>query len=803
MRRIAPFLVASLLAAGARPPPAGAADDPPRILATSPVDGSEGPASAFRALRVLFDRDMEAGAFSIVPSDRGATPPVGEGGGFRNPRTFELPLGRLEPGATYAIGLNSAKRQGFRSRDGTPLAPASVLFRVETAGAAGAPFVESSSPDFGALDVPPDTPRILLRFSEAMRPRGMSLLRIDGTEKLGYVEGSPPRFTDARTLEIPVALRPDTLYGVGANRPGKEGFAAEDDGKGAVPFQLVFRTGGAPKRGGSIAGRWSACDAGGALRVHLREDGRYDYEEGGERASGRWSTRGSDLVLEEEGKEPLVVPFSLEADGSLVVTVEGTRVRLAREGAAPPAPPASPASPAPPPPPSPPSPPSTGVGEILYTRVEMVKAANVSEPLPRRQLWCMSPDGTQRRPIFGPDALGEGMEAWFLPDGSGYVFSAVFDQGRSACLQDVFFCRRDGTGRRRLTGAEAPAEIPDRGAGSIRCIWYDDTQRHPGEDTTVEILWWSGRGLYEDKGERFGQKFFELHGVPAGKVWVRLFVNRHVGSLQIVDVVPGGTTEARFRLTEGNWLAGRGSMTPDGRHLVYLSQLAYWDPSRQHRRPKDPLHPDDVVVPRAPEGVGFDTIAVLDLGRGAVPVASWDPTRMGGAFAKDPRLSADGRLIAFAKGVEPMQTLAVMTLESLLRGKPEVRDLVAPEAVAPGVAVGNASPAFRPDGRRIAFLRYTMSTGGIQGDLWSVDADGGDRRRITRVGQNELAFWPSWSPDGTRIAYAVATGRGPLLTFEDLGRGNVSCDVWVVGADGEGARKITDDGRSSEPSWAP
>src|SRR5919202_1206753 len=70
-------------------------------------------------------------------------------------------------------------------------------------------------------------------------------------------------------------------------------------------------------------------------------------------------------------------------------------------------------------------------------------------------------------------------------------------------------------------------------------------------------------------------------------------------------------------------------------------------------------------------------------------------------------------------------------------------------------AVAGANGAtFSPQGRRIAFA------GG--GDIWIIDADGRDRRRLTGTPAPESE--PTWSPAGDQLAFAAGrSGRRRIL----------------------------------------
>lgn len=89
---------------------------------------------------------------------------------------------------------------------------------------------------------------------------------------------------------------------------------------------------------------------------------------------------------------------------------------------------------------------------------------------------------------------------------------------------------------------------------------------------------------------------------------------------------------------------------------------------------------------------------------------------------------------------------------------------------------------FSPDGAKLAFL-------GVDGkghsDLFSIDADGTDRRRLTRT--PGLEIWPSWDPSGQRLVVTRVSRdeRGLLFGLGDA--------VVEMNADGSCPRTILED----------
>ncbi len=98
--------------------------------------------------------------------------------------------------------------------------------------------------------------------------------------------------------------------------------------------------------------------------------------------------------------------------------------------------------------------------------------------------------------------------------------------------------------------------------------------------------------------------------------------------------------------------------------------------------------------------------------------------------------------------------------------------------------VGNDSPAWSPDGTRIAFTSFRNG----KGDIYVMNADGGDARRLTTSpAYDDL---PAWSPDGRRIAF----------TSDRDG----SLQIYAMNADGGGQTRLTSSlGSDYSPTWSP
>jgi hypothetical protein len=81
---------------------------------------------------------------------------------------------------------------------------------------------------------------------------------------------------------------------------------------------------------------------------------------------------------------------------------------------------------------------------------------------------------------------------------------------------------------------------------------------------------------------------------------------------------------------------------------------------------------------------------------------------------------------------------------------------------------GDVYPTWSPDGQRIAFVRTSKTGSGI----WVMDADGGNLTKLTTALSRAGDFAPIWSPDGTSILFsrgAQGVGLGDLWLVPSTG----------------------------------
>jgi hypothetical protein len=112
-----------------------------------------------------------------------------------------------------------------------------ILSLAGLANAAG-PKVVISSPDNGEIDVAADVKEIRIEFDQAMNPGGRSI--VGGGESFPEISGDL-KWIDAKTLIIPVTLKPDYAYQLSINSDTFKGFVSKS-GQPAEWYPIQFHT---------------------------------------------------------------------------------------------------------------------------------------------------------------------------------------------------------------------------------------------------------------------------------------------------------------------------------------------------------------------------------------------------------------------------------------------------------------------------------------------------------------------------------------------------------------------------------
>lgn len=175
------------------------------------------------------------------------------------------------------------------------------------------------------------------------------------------------------------------------------------------------------------------------------------------------------------------------------------------------------------------------------------------------------------------------------------------------------------------------------------------------------------------------------------------------------------------------------------------------------------ISPDGSRITYTRFGPDFADIFVADLdGANEVRITSWGENLQ-------PTFSADGGDVIWVRGGS--HTDLVMKAADGTGSRTRLTDTR---------QLDEFLPAASADGTSIA---YSGARGAGDFDIYAIDADGGNRRRLTDSARPELET--SWSPDSSRIAFTRIGGVHPTID-----------DVFVMDADGGNVERLTESPRA-------
>jgi RNA polymerase sigma-70 factor (ECF subfamily) len=109
------------------------ADFPAVVVDVVPPLGAVDVDPSLREIRITFSKKMADKSWSLTEGSKYAIPKVrGEIHYDKDRRTCVIPVA-LEPGKTYAWGVNSERFRNFKDTDGRPASPYLIVFRTRSA----------------------------------------------------------------------------------------------------------------------------------------------------------------------------------------------------------------------------------------------------------------------------------------------------------------------------------------------------------------------------------------------------------------------------------------------------------------------------------------------------------------------------------------------------------------------------------------------------------------------------------------------------------------------------------------------
>jgi len=183
----------------------------------------------------------------------------------------------------------------------------------------------------------------------------------------------------------------------------------------------------------------------------------------------------------------------------------------------------------------------------------------------------------------------------------------------------------------------------------------------------------------------------------------------------------------------------------------------------------------------APPLVGATGLVAYDATSGRMSPSVQDVASFGAA------VSPDGHSVAFLRSVKGHDEIFLSAIDGT--GATQITGLPG----QPGCACGSFDPTWSPDGTQIAFSGTNAA--GNRG-IYVLDRATGTVRQLTHDTGTSFEMTPAWSPDGTQIAYAQGN-------FHATPAGSGAIMLSALRADGAQHEVVIAAAGAIDPTWSP
>ena len=349
-------------------------------------------------------------------------------------------------------------------------------------------------------------------------------------------------------------------------------------------------------------------------------------------------------------------------------------------------------------------------------------------------------------------------------DGTKLAFCSNYNAWKSSNYIDAFMLDF-ATGKiTRITGSEKTTPATNTGTVNVTVI---DPKGYAISPSAIRI---SYRGCNE-----FVTGYSATLTVPANEeIWIKAEVARGKGDVEIITVQASETKSVTLDLMDGTIAAESCSPSPDGGKVA--------------------VSRNSETISQQGEAFPWYKILIWDSDKKSL-LAEAGGLKLNGD--KHPAYSPDGSMLAVCTGELFSNSLAVLSTSNIT---------VTPTILVEGKRYPNqefcSDPTWSPNSSDIVFVYSVIDGfGNLQANLYKVSANGGTPVQLTFYSGKEIVSRPTYSPDGTKIAFSLLTSKNITFTFFDWVFANFTGDIYIIPSSGGTAAAITNDGNAIDPTW--